>query len=147
MYKQWPWFTALIDVVDMTLAKTECEIAANYDSQLVAPLQLDSTDGEETSVDAATLVALGDRLRAELDTTCGEILALRGYDVSQQENVVLQRSLRVRNPYVDPLNVLQAEVLRRLREESYDSVPEQRLLQDALTITINGIANGQKNTG
>ena len=68
-------------------------------------------------------------------------------EVPQQENLLLQRSLRVRNPYVDPLNVLQAEVLRRLREESYDSSSEQQLLQDALTITINGIANGQKNTG
>ena len=55
--------------------------------------------------------------------------------------------LQVRNPYVDPLNVIQAEVLRRLRTEQYDDEEEARLLRDALVITITGIANGQKNSG
>ena len=55
--------------------------------------------------------------------------------------------LQVRNPYVDPLSVLQAEVLRRLRTDDFESQDEQALLQDALVITINGIANGQKNSG
>ena len=53
----------------------------------------------------------------------------------------------MRNPYVDPLNVLQAEVLNRLREEQYADEAEMTLLQDALVITITGIANGQKNSG
>ena len=53
---------------------------------------------------------------------------------------------QVRNPYVDPLNVLQAEVLRRLREGGH-TTEERILLTDALAICINGIANGQKNTG
>ena len=54
---------------------------------------------------------------------------------------------QVRNPYVDPLSVLQAEVLRRLRTDDFETQDEQALLQDALVITINGIANGQKNSG
>ncbi len=53
----------------------------------------------------------------------------------------------MRNPYVDPLNVLQAEILRRLRNEEHASDDERALLNDALVITMNGIANGQKNTG
>ena len=53
----------------------------------------------------------------------------------------------MRNPYVDPLNVFQAEVLRRLRNEEYDGETEKAELTDALVITINGIANGQKNSG
>ena len=120
-------------------SKTESEIAANYDAQLVATLrERDDTDD---------LVALGAALRAELAVTERELLALRGYDYPQQENEVLQSGLKVRNPYVDPLNVLQAEVLRRLREENFASPEEERLLTDALAICINGIANGQKNTG
>lgn len=54
---------------------------------------------------------------------------------------------QVRNPYVDPLNVIQAEVLRRLRTDGYDSEEEAQKLRDALVITITGIANGQKNSG
>lgn len=144
MYETWPWFTALVDVVDMVLAKTESEIAANYDAQLVATLER----GDATAdFEVAELVALGERLRDELATTERELLALRGYDYPQQENDILQRGLKVRNPYVDPLNVLQAEVLRRLREENFSSPEERKQLTDALAICINGIANGQKNTG
>jgi phosphoenolpyruvate carboxylase len=55
----------------------------------------------------------------------------------------------VRNPYVDPLNVIQAELLRRLRQDSAQtlSASDQQKLQDALLITINGIANGMRNSG
>jgi phosphoenolpyruvate carboxylase len=90
---------------------------------------------------------LGASLRAELDTTKQALLALRGFQVPQEQNDILRRGLAVRNPYVDPLNVLQAEVLRRLRRNEFGTTEERHLLEDALVITINGIANGQKNTG
>jgi phosphoenolpyruvate carboxylase len=141
MYRTWPWFNALIDVVDMVLAKSEPGISENYDTQLVATL--------DHRPDVKELLALGSSLRQELGETRKEILALRGYEYSQQDNDILLRGLKVRNPYVDPLNVLQAEVLKRLRSVS-DPVtdPDERaFLEDALAITINGIANGQKNTG
>jgi phosphoenolpyruvate carboxylase len=138
MYSKWPWFTAFVDVVDMVMAKSEPLIAENYDRQLVG--SLDRPDKEE-------LLALGARLRDELSTTKTELLKLRGYDRPQQENDILLRGLKVRNPYVDPLNVLQAETLKRLRTEQYADAAEKALLEDALAITINGIANGQKNTG
>ena len=138
MYTTWPWFNALVDVVDMVLAKSEeAGISANYDEQLVATL--DRPDVEE-------LLGLGASLRQELGVIQQEILRLRGYSVPQQENDILTRGLQVRNPYVDSLNVLQVEVLKRLR--AGDTDPEERaLLEDALAISINGIANGQKNTG
>ena len=136
MYRGWPWFTALIDVVDMVLAKTEERVAANYDRRLVP------AGGAEA--------ALGARLRGELRNAKAGILSLRGYERHQEENAMLLRGLKVRNPYVDPLNVIQAEALRRLREAHGGAVlenEEQAQLEDALAITINGIANGQKNTG
>ena len=72
---------------------------------------------------------------------------------------MLIRSLNVRNPYVDPLNVIQAELLHRLRTAEKDgsrgvdgkklhvSEDEKRMLKDALLVTINGIANGMRNSG
>ena len=77
----------------------------------------------------------------------------------QETNPLLIRSLNVRNPYVDPLNVIQAELLHRLRTAEKDgsrlvdgkrvpvSEEEKRMLKDALLVTINGIANGMRNSG
>lgn len=138
MYASFPWFAALVDVVDMVMAKSEAVVAQNYDAQLVATLD---------RADVGTLLALGATLRAELETTKHALLALRGFQVPQEHNDMLLRGLAVRNPYVDPLNVLQAEVLRRLRQGEFRGTEERQLLEDALVITINGIANGQKNTG
>mmetsp|Transcript_65494 Transcript_65494/g.147769 ORF Transcript_65494/g.147769 Transcript_65494/m.147769 type:complete len:577 (+) Transcript_65494:1355-3085(+) len=132
MHRTWPWFGALVDVVDMVMAKTEPAIAANYDAQLVEPKDQQ---------------ALGKELRQEQALTRKELLSLRGYTRPQEENDMLQRGLKVRNPYVDPLNVLQAEVLKRLRAGQFKGSDEKAHLEDALAITINGVANGQKNTG
>jgi phosphoenolpyruvate carboxylase len=156
MYKNWPWFTALIDVVDMIMAKSEAEIAKNYDDQLVATLKGEGGGGEEEEEEEVeSLMALGEELRGDLEATKQSLLSLRNYTRPQQHNDILQRGLAVRNPYVDPLNILQAEVLKRLRrsksaEEGSPSkltAEEHALLADALAVTINGIANGQKNTG
>ena len=69
------------------------------------------------------------------------ILELQGEQELLSSNPVLQRSIRVRNPYVDPLNLLQAELLKRLRAEDSSDVA------DALLVTIHGIAQGMRNTG
>ena len=55
--------------------------------------------------------------------------------------------MAVRNPYVDPLNIIQAELLRRLRHDTPANEEEEVVLRDALLITINGIANGMRNSG
>ena len=89
MYTMLPWFTALIDVVDMAISKCEPTIAANYDAQLVKNLD---------HPDVHKLVALGDRLRKEFALTKKHLLELRGYNVPQEENDILLRGLRVRNP-------------------------------------------------
>lgn len=136
MYRNWPWFSTLIDLLEMILVKSEEKIAENYDRQLVT---------EEASLQ------LGRELRGKLRETTSEVLNVSGNTSLQSKNAVLIRSLAVRNPYVDPLNILQAELLRRLREkrEKNDGTPdeEELILQDALLITINGIANGMRNSG
>ena len=133
----------------MIMAKSESDIAANYDKQLVATLEPVRDDVEE-------LLSIGQELRDDLASTKAELLNLQDYAVPQQNNDILQRGLHVRNPYVDPLNVIQAEVLKRLRRNAGEygddgkgalSEEVMTLLTDALAISINGIANGQKNTG
>ena len=133
MYDDWPWFRTIIDLVEMILAKSESDIAANYDLQLVHE---------------PDCIALGKELRAQLEMTSKTVLAISGHKVLQENNTTLLKSMAVRNPYVDPLNIIQAELLRRLRHEQYSGKEEEeKVLRDALLITINGIANGMRNSG
>ena len=139
MYKNWPWFSTLVDLLEMILIKSEENIAAVYDSQLVK---------DESSIQ------LGVELRAKLKETAKAVLKVSGNASLQENNPVLLRSLMVRNPYVDPLNVIQAELLSRLRaadqhssSSSKLSEDEKKILRDALLVTINGIANGMRNSG
>lgn len=136
MYRDWPWFHTLIDLLEMIMVKSDATIAANYDAQLV-------TDPES--------LALGRELRQRMEVTSAALLKVSGHSSPQAHNALLQNSLAVRNPYVDPLNVIQAELLRRLRQADQDgaacSDEERAILQDALLVTINGIANGMRNSG
>jgi phosphoenolpyruvate carboxylase len=129
----WPWFQTLIDLLEMILVKSEEIIAENYDKQLV------------NDIDS---LALGNELRDKLKNTCQAVLNVSGHEILQSNNPVLLKSLAVRNPYVDPLNIIQAELLKRLRDkDSKDTVEERNLMQETLLITINGIANGMRNSG
>jgi phosphoenolpyruvate carboxylase len=125
MVAQWPFLRATLDQIEMVLAKTEPDIAAHYDA-LLAP---------------APLASLGESLRQRCRSTLTAVLEVLGHRHLLEEDPVLRRSIAVRNPYVDPLNVLQAELLRRLRTKD-----DERLV-DALRVTINGIAAGMRNTG
>jgi phosphoenolpyruvate carboxylase len=125
MIREWPFFRSLVELTEMVLAKAEAPIAAWYDRVLVpAPLR-----------------PLGEELRARLDRTSKAILRVTGHERLLESNRVLRRSIDVRNPYVDPINVVQAEILRRYRER-----PEPAL-RDAFVVTVNGIAAGMRNTG
>jgi phosphoenolpyruvate carboxylase len=111
--------------MEMVLAKAEAGIAAEYDRRLVAP----------------DLQPIGADLRARLDRVAESVLAVTGEARLIESNAVLRRSIEVRNPYVDPINLLQIEFLRRLRAQPDEAV------RDALHVTINGIAAGMRNTG
>jgi phosphoenolpyruvate carboxylase len=125
MHREWPWFQSVIDLIEMVLAKAEPRIAAEYDRQLVSP----------------ELQPLGAELRSRLDRASTSVLAVTEHAELIESNTVLRRSIDVRNPYVDPINLTQVELLRRLREH-----PDERV-RDALHVTINGIAAGMRNTG
>lgn len=126
MYRGWPFFQSTIDLIEMVLAKTSPDITAEYDKRLVAE----------------HLRPLGEALRAELRDVTTSVLRLTGHERLLDHSPVLRRSIDVRNPYVDPINLVQVEILCRLRS----SAGEPRLL-DALLVTVNGIAAGMRNTG
>lgn len=128
MAREWRFFRTTLAMVEMVLAKAEPEIAAAYDARF-AP-------------DDAK--ALGDALAVALRTTRAALLQTLEQDELLQDNPVLQRSIAVRNPYVDPLNLLQVELLARYRGAAEGASPT---LVDALAVTINGIAAGMRNTG
>jgi phosphoenolpyruvate carboxylase len=115
----------VIDLTEMVLAKAEARIAAEYDRRLVPDHLQD----------------IGTDLRGRLQRASAAVLQVTGHRVLLESNPVLRRSIDVRNPYVDPINLLQVELLARLREAPDDE------LRAALHVTINGIAAGMRNTG
>ncbi len=126
MYREWPFFRSTLDLIEMVLAKADARIAERYDRELVEP----------------DLQALGDDLRGRLSRAINAVLAVTQHGELVADNPVLRRSINVRNPYVDPINLVQVELLRRLRSGGPDEV-----LERALLVTMNGIAAGLRNTG
>lgn len=128
MYAHWPFFRSMVDLLQMALAKADAGIAEHYDRQL-AP---------------ADLQPLAESLRGRLQEAIDSTLAISGHARLLEDNVVLRRSIDVRNPYVDPINLVQVELLRRLAAAP---AQEADALRRALMVTINGIAAGMRNTG
>ena len=85
---------------------------------------------------------IGVELRDRLARAIRATLDVTGHHELLEENSVLQRSITVRNPYVDPINLVQIEVLRRMRGGEADD-----RLRDAFVVTVNGIAAGMRNAG
>ncbi|HZP47237.1 MAG TPA: phosphoenolpyruvate carboxylase [Vicinamibacterales bacterium] len=127
MYDRWPFFQSTIDLIEMALAKSDARIAALYDRELVP----------------AGLQPLGHELRSRLTRAIDAILHVTRHAVLVENNPVLRRSIDVRNPYVDPINLVQIEVLKRLRSAGDDDARLHR----AFVVTVNGIAAGLRNTG
>jgi phosphoenolpyruvate carboxylase len=126
MYRDWAFFRSTLDLIEMVLAKADARIAAHYDRQLVPH----------------ELRGFGEDLRRRLEETKCHVLAVTGRQRLLADNPVLRRSIDVRNPYVDPINLVQVELLRRLRRDEGDE-----RLRHAFLITVNGIAAGMRNTG
>ena len=125
MYQDWPFFRAFLDMVEMVLAKGDTDVAAWYDKRLVP---------EEYQ-------PLGEHLRGQFHKTLEALLDVAGHEQPLDDFPVVQRSVRVRNPYVDPLNLLQVELLDRVRHGKEEN------LRKSLMVCINGIAAGMRNTG
>ena len=128
MYRDWGSFRTTIDMVEMVLAKSDPSIAKHYDEVLVHE--------EEAK-------KLGMEVRSLHQDTEDVVLDLTEHKILSEDNHILRRQLAVRDPYVDCLNVLQAETLKRIR----NTEGEDAILKDALLTTITGVANGMGNTG
>lgn len=125
MYRKWPFFQSYINMLEMVLAKSDVRIAAYYDQQLVS---------EELGV-------LGSSLRERLKRAVSIVNELKEQDSLLIDHPIIRQSIDVRNPYIDPLHFLQAELLNRDRTQ-----PDKRLEQ-ALMVTMAGISAGMRNTG
>ncbi|MDN3608423.1 phosphoenolpyruvate carboxylase [Vibrio ostreicida] len=127
MCREWPFFSTRLGMLEMVYSKCNLEISRYYDERLVEP----------------KLFALGERLRVQLANDIQAVLNVENNENLMQSDPWGQESIRLRNIYVEPLNMLQAELLYRTRQTEIAS-PE---LEEALMVTIAGIAAGMRNTG
>jgi phosphoenolpyruvate carboxylase len=126
MAREWPFLRALVDDVEMVLATADLAIAARY---------------------ACLAGELGDRyfplIRAEFDRTVANVLGLKHETALLDSDPALQRSILLRNPYVDPMSLLQIDLLERWRAEGR---PDNEMFR-ALLASVRGIAQGLQSTG
>lgn len=132
MYQSWPFFRTLLDNAELSLLKADMKIARLYIS-----LAGDKDSGE----------VFYSRIRDEYERTREYLLKIKKNADLLDDEPVIQRSIHLRNPYVDPLNYIQVEMLRRLRALSELEDKEAEAIRDVITVTINGIAAGLRNTG
>jgi phosphoenolpyruvate carboxylase len=125
MASSWPFFATRLSMLEMVYAKSDAGLSAHYDECLVP----------------AELRGIGTALREQLQQDADTLLSLRGLAELLQDEPWIRESLRLRNIYTDPLNLLQAELLQRNRQR-----PDP-VLERAIMMTIAGIAAGMRNTG
>jgi len=127
MERDWPFFNATISNAELALAKADMQIAERYVS-LVRSRELRDR--------------IWSRIREEYHLAEGAVLRITNQERLLEREAVLQRSVRRRNPYVDPLSFIQVELLKRLRER-----PDDEDVLQTLHLAVNGIAGGLRNTG
>jgi len=132
MYDNWLFFKSMLDNTEMSLLKADMDIASLY-IELVPDLAL-AKEMYKCILD-------------EYDRTRKMVLSISGHTTLMEMEPVTQNAVQVRNPYVDPLNYIQVEVLGRLRAINDIDNPDAETLRQAMALTINGIAAGLKNTG
>ncbi|CRM57020.1 MULTISPECIES: phosphoenolpyruvate carboxylase [Pseudomonas] len=128
MREQWPFFRTRIDMLEMVLAKADADIARLYDERLVQP----------------DLLPLGAHLRDLLSQACDVVLGLTGQSQLLAHSPDTLEFIRLRNTYLDPLHLLQAELLARSRRQE---AAQDSPLEQALLVSVAGIAAGLRNTG
>jgi phosphoenolpyruvate carboxylase len=126
-YREWPLLATLLDNAEMSLAKTDREIAARYLALGGRP-------------------ELSARVLSEYDRTRRLVLAVTGHDRLVADRSVLSRAIVLRDPYVDALSYIQLRALAALRADSV-SAEERPVLDRTLLLTVSGVAAGLQNTG
>jgi phosphoenolpyruvate carboxylase len=125
MYAEWHFFRTFLDNVSMTLVKTDLDVAERYVALAPEPLR-----------------GLLGRIREECELTIQQVLRVTGDDALLDREPTLRTTLEIRENYLEPLHLLQTQLLERHRTGQEDP-----LLERALLLTINGIAAGMRNTG
>lgn len=131
MYRRWPFFAALVDNLELSLAKADMTIAARY-AALVK--------------DARVRDIVFGRIHDEYNRTVRSVRRVTGHPGLLSGHPVLRESIRVRNPYVDSLNALQVRHLALWRRPGLSASEQERILR-ILLLTVNGLAAGMKSTG
>lgn len=127
MIDEWPFFSSFLDLIEMVLGKADADICLYYEQQLVP----------------AELHSLGDQLRSDLAALEKLVNTIKQQEMLLDSDPTLQSTIDVRKPYVDPLNFLQAELIKRERKAGGISADLER----ALKVTMAGISAGMRNTG
>ncbi len=132
MYQGWAFFKTMLDNSEMSLLKADMDIASLY---------------VDLVPDKAMATAIFDIIRIEYDRTREAVLSISGHRNLLDAEPITQHAVQLRNPYVDPLNYVQVEMLRRLRALPDPESVEAQSLREVIGLTINGIAAGLRNTG
>ncbi|HVN53792.1 MAG TPA: phosphoenolpyruvate carboxylase [Anaerolineaceae bacterium] len=132
MHSSWSFFRMLLETAELSLVKADMQIASLY-SALVPDQQ-----------SAGRIFAM---IQEEYERTVHWVLAVQSQRELMEEEPVIRRTTRLRNPYVDPLNFIQVEMLRRLRVLPDPVGEEAQAYREVIVLTINGIAAGLRNTG
>jgi phosphoenolpyruvate carboxylase len=128
MYDEWPFFRAVIDNAQVSMGKADMPIAEVYGGL----------------ADCETCAKVYPILAAEFARTTAAILRLTGQGQLLDQAPWLQRAIRLRNPYIDPMNYIQVALLRRLRAATG---PDAEALHEVVLLSVNGIAAGLRSTG
>lgn len=132
MFKEWPFFATLLSNMDMVLAKTDLAVAWRY-AELVSDKKLRNT--------------IFKRIVSEHELTIANLNAITGVRERLAKNPLLARSIKNRVPYLDPLNHLQVELIKRHRTTGADDEKADKRVRRGIHLSINGIAAGLRNTG
>jgi phosphoenolpyruvate carboxylase len=131
LHREWPFFRTLLSNMDMVLAKSSIAIASRY-AGLVP--------------DASLRERIFGRIRREWHLSIETLLDIMGHDRLLQGNALLERSIRNRFPYLDPLNHVQVQLLKQHRKQADGEAADEQVLR-GIQLTINGISAGLRNSG